>query len=152
MTEVVERIGEAPALLGVMPTRDQIEAFERELASHPGRVEDLRVVHHFAPGIYARELHIPAGVALTGKEHRTEHLNVLSAGEMTVWTEQGMVRVAAPFTVVSKPGAKRVGFAHTDCVWTTFHVTNETDLEKIEAEVIAPSSNVIPPFKKEVIE
>ena len=133
-----------------VPTKAQIEELERHLAVHPGRVPDLPVVHHFAPGIYARELHIPAGVMLTGKEHLTEHLNVLSQGEMSVWTEQGMVRVSAPFTCVSKPGAKRVGLAHTDCVWTTFHVTDKTDLADIEAEVIAPSHNILPAMPAQI--
>lgn len=154
MNDIIERhhdLGGAVAVPNV-PTRAQIEQLERDLAAHPGRVADLHVVHHFAPGIYAREMHIPAGVILTGKEHKTEHLNVLSKGEITVWTEQGMQRVCAPFTTVSKPGAKRVGFAHTDCVWTTFHVTDETDLAKIEAEVIAPSDNLLPPMAGAFIE
>ena len=39
----------------------------------------------------------------------------------------------------SLPGTKRAVYAHPDVVWTTIHLTNETDLDKIEAEVIAPT-------------
>jgi hypothetical protein len=142
MTDVMTTIS-APVVVPNVPTRAQIEEAERALAAHPGRLDDLPVVHHFAPGMYARELHIPAGVMLTGKIHKTRHMNVLSAGEITVWTEDGMQRLSAPFSFESQPGTKRIGYAHTDCVWTTYHFTFETDLDAIEAEVIEPSDNLL---------
>ena len=126
-----------------VPTREQIEALEREMAMLPTRVEELPVFHHFAPGVYAREMHIPAGMLVTGKVHKTTHLNIVSAGELTVWTEEGMKRIRAPYTFVSQPGTKRVGLAHEHTVWTTIHVTEQTDLAKIEEEVIEPSDNLV---------
>ncbi len=39
--------------------------------------------HHFADGIYARELFIPAGVCLVGALHKTNHLFTVSQGERT---------------------------------------------------------------------
>lgn len=122
------------AALPKVPTRAQIVALERHLLDMPAL--ELEPVHHFAKGIYARELRIPAGTVLTGKVHRTEHLNVLSSGDITVWTEDGMKRLQAPATMVSRPGTKRVGYAHTDTVWITIHGTNETDLDALEAELI----------------
>lgn len=100
---------------------------------------DLEVIHHFAPGVYAREMRIPAGVMLTGKIHRTEHLNIISAGRIEVYSNGETFEIKAPCTFISKPGTKRAGFVHEDTVWTTIHVTNETDLERIEAEVIVES-------------
>ena len=44
-----------------------------------------------------------------------------------------------PLTMVSPAGTKRAVYAKTDVVWTTIHLTNETDLEKIEEETIAKS-------------
>ena len=93
--------------------------------------------HFFAPGVYARELTIPAGTALTGQIHKYVTLNILSQGEMSVLTHEGVKRVSAPFTIVSPPGTKRAAIAHTKCVWTTIHGTDETDLEKIEEHFIA---------------
>lgn len=151
MNEVIERLENSDIVLPHVPTRAQIERAERALAAMPTRIHELPVVHHFAPGVYARELHIPAGVALTGATHKTEHLNVVSAGDITVWTEQGMKRIQAPYTFVSKPGTKRIGYAHADTVWTTFHVTDETDLAKIEAEVIEPSDNLVEHHAHEVL-
>lgn len=108
-------------------------------------------VHRFAAGIYAREITIPAGAIVTGKVHRTRHLNILSAGEITVWTEgEGPRRLIAPFSFVAEPGSRRVGYAHADAVWTTIHATTETDLDKLEAELIEPHVNPYIPAPAEV--
>lgn len=99
----------------------------------------LKVVNYFSHGVYARELHIPAGTMLTGEIHKLENLNILSKGDISVLTERGMIRVQAPFTVVSPPGTKRIAYAHTDCIWTTIHGTFEKDLDIIEKYFIAKS-------------
>jgi hypothetical protein len=117
--------------------RDKVNALETEMRRRE-QIE-IPVKHYFSQGVYAREITIPAGTLLTGKIHKFEQLNILSAGEISVLTEDGIKRVEAPFTVVSPPGTKRIAFAHTDCVWTTIHGTQETDLEKIENHFIAES-------------
>ena len=122
--------------------RDSILALEdavRGLPDHKKYEEilDDNLVHYFAPGVYARELTIPAGFMLTGKIHKTEHLNIISQGEIVVVSPEGKSIIKAPHTMVSNPGIKRVGYAITDTVWTTIHVTDKTDLDEIEEEVIA---------------
>jgi hypothetical protein len=54
------------------PARAKVEALEDEIAKLPQ--VDCPVRHYFAPGLYAREMTIPAGVTLTGAVHKTEHL------------------------------------------------------------------------------
>lgn len=127
------------------PTLEQILALERQLQAHPEVQIDMHVEHFFAPGIYARELHIPAGVVLTGKVHRHEHFNVC-CGDILVWTEDGMKRLTGYHRLVSKPGTKRVGFALGPTVWTTFHhnPTDTQDLVAIEAEHIIPEALAAP--------
>lgn len=97
---------------------------------------EIPVKHYFSPGVYAREITIPAGALVTGKIHKYAQLNILSKGDISVLTERGIMRVQAPFTIVSPPGTKRIAFAHTECVWTTIHATDETDPEKIEAQMV----------------
>lgn len=116
-------------------TRERVN--ELEAAMRQMETVELPVVHHFSPGVYARELFIPKGTVLTGKIHKYAQLNIMSAGDLSVLTEDGIVRVQAPFTVVSPAGTKRVAFAHEDTVWTTVHGTDETDLDKIEDLLIA---------------
>lgn len=118
------------------PTREQIERLEAQMRI----MEQLPIVpvHHFADGLYAREILIRAGTLLTGKVHSTEHLNIVSQGSIAVWTEDGMRIVTAPCTLISRPGTKRVGFALEDTVWTTIHANpqNLTDLTALELALI----------------
>ena len=127
---------QALQLQASIPTREQIERLEAQMRM----MEQLPIepVHHFADGLYAREITILAGTILTGKVHSTEHLNIVSQGRIAVWTEDGMKIVAAPCTLVSRPGTKRVGFALEDTVWTTVHANpqNHTDLAALEAVLI----------------
>lgn len=99
---------------------------------------DMPLQHVFAPGAYARTIFIPAGSVIVGKIHKHQHLNILSMGHVTVYTEGGGEEdLRGPLTMVSPPGTKRAVFAHADTVWTTIHLTDETDLAKIEDHVIA---------------
>lgn len=124
-------------IVGTKLSRDQVFMMENLMRQAP-QVE-LEVKHHFSMGVYARELHIPAGVILTGEIHKFPNLNFLLKGEMEVLTEKGLERVEAPFTVVSPAGTKRIARALTDCVWTTVHGTHDTDLNIIEKTFIAKS-------------
>lgn len=135
MSEVVE--------IGSLSMREKVRLAEREMVERGAPVE-IPVRHYFANagtrrGVYAREVTIPKGALVTGKIHKTEQINILSKGEMSVLTDEGIKRVQAPFTIVSPAGTKRIALAHTECVWTTIHATEETDLEKIEGEFIAQS-------------
>jgi quercetin dioxygenase-like cupin family protein len=105
----------------------------------PGNTDELcPVTHHHAPGLYAREIFIPAGVLIVGKIHKHSHVNTISKGRVIVATEFGTQELVAPVTFVSVPGTKRAVVAQEDTIWTTYHPTEETDLAKIEEEVIAP--------------
>lgn len=115
--------------------RDKVFAMEEFMRQKPQ--VDLKVVNHFSKDVYARELHIPAGVVLTGEIHKYQNLNILSQGEILVLTENGVEKVSAPFTIVSPAGTKRIALALTDCIWTTIHGTDETDVDKIKAHFIA---------------
>jgi hypothetical protein len=111
--------------------RDKVWLIEAEMLKRE-QVE-IPVRHYFSPGVYAREITIPADTLLTGRIHKYQQLNILSGGEISVLTDEGMKRVGAPFTVVSPPGTKRIAYAHTECTWTTILATEETDPDKIEA-------------------
>jgi len=127
-------------------TRDKIFAAEAFMREQP-QVE-IPVKHYFSQGVYAREITIPAGVILTGDIHKFTQLNILSKGRMQVYTEEGIREVEAPFTVVSPPGTKRIAHTLTECVWTTIHGTDETDVSEIEKVFIAKSENEWLEFSK----
>ena len=101
---------------------------------------ETETIHHFSDGIYARELRIPAGVCIVGALHKTRHFMMVSKGRCSIATHEGSTVVEAPYMVETQPGIKRVVYAETDTVMTTFHVTNETDIEKIAEQILVQES------------
>lgn len=78
--------------------------------------------HFFYPGTYCREMWVPADAIVTSKIHNTEHQFTLSAGQMTVMTEDGgEITLEAPFIGTTKVGTRRVAKFHSESVWTTVH-------------------------------
>lgn len=125
----------------LVETRDKIlDELETAMAKMPQ--VDLEVKHIFTDGLYVREIYIPAGTIVTSAIHKTEHPFVISQGEIMVTSDnEGSVVYKAPYTGVTKPNTRRALRALSDVVWTTFHVTNETDIDKIGEEILAPKDN-----------
>lgn len=124
-------------------------AFRRSVMALQGELAqmeqlDCPLKHHFAPGAYAREILLPKGSLVIGKIHKHAHINVVSKGRVSVMTEFGRMDIEAPATFVSQVGTKRAVYAHEDTVWTTVHVTGETDLKKLEDEIIAKTYDDVP--------
>lgn len=141
-----------PTFLAKKPSLDEVEAF---LIAKGGRVqhfgevlENLPVKHHFTPGLYCREIFMPAGAVLTSKIHNTEHPFVVSLGRCSVYNDATgeAVEIEAPYFGITLPGTRRLLFIHEDTIWTTFHPTHLTDIEEIESAIIRPHLNpLLPP-------
>ena len=97
---------------------------------------ELETIHHFAPGVYARELRVPAGSVITGAVHRTEHLNICAVGHLTVVNGDDKRDIRGPYIFTSPPGTKRAAVVHEDTVWITIHATNETNIDKLESVLV----------------
>lgn len=130
--------------------RDSILGLQNELLGMDQ--VDCPVTHHFAPSVYAREIFMPAGAVVVGKIHKHAHLNIISKGRVIVSTEFGKKQLVAPCTFVSEAGTKRAVYIVEDCIWTTIHPTEETDLEKIEEHVIAKDYDALLDFQREKLE
>lgn len=130
--------------LAIIEKRRNLLNWERELLTLPQLEIEIR--HHFAPGVYAREALIPAGSLVTGKIHKSAHLNIIAYGRILIYNAEDntSVEIIGPYTFTSQAGTKRVGIALEDTSWMTVHVTNETDIDKIEAEVIAKTFEDVP--------
>lgn len=117
------------------PSLSSILALEALVGSVPQVETPVR--HHFAEGLYVREMLIPAGTVIVGKVHRQSHLNIMTRGRMIVWTQEGrreLVVSTEPFVIESKAGTKKVGYALEDTVWLNIHLNpaNERDMERLE--------------------
>jgi hypothetical protein len=116
---------------GIKDLESQLRALDDSVKISPP------VEHFFADGMYGRKMTIDKDVVIIGKIHKHSHLNVISEGVIDVITEFGTARYVAPITFVSNAMTKRMVRAVERTVWTTCHATNETDLDKIEDELIA---------------
>lgn len=111
--------------------RSKVEALESAMLSLPQVVCQIR--HYFAPGLYAREINIPAGAVVTGAIHKTENLIVVSVGRLEIVAEDGTRIVSAGDTLTCNAGMKNAVHALEDSRWTNFmaNPTNETDIDKL---------------------
>ena len=83
-------------------------------------------------GMFAKTGLIKAGTELIGKIHLKEHINIMSFGDITVVTEEGMRRLTGFNIMACKAGSRRYGRVHEDTLWTTIIQTDETDIAKVE--------------------
>jgi mannose-6-phosphate isomerase-like protein (cupin superfamily) len=118
----------------LVTTLASIERLQAAAAKLPQA--ELKTEHAFADGMYCRMLYRPADTLIIGKVHRREHFYMVMSGEVTIVGDGYKERVKAPRVFVSKPGTKRAVYAHEDSLCLTVHRTDETDLDKIEAELI----------------
>jgi len=118
--------------------QSKIEQVESHLLDLP-QVE-CPVVHHFGPGIYIREVTLPAGTLAIGHAQRFEHLNIMLAGAVAMIGDDGQTKVLrAPMIFVGKPGRK-LGYVLETCIWQNVYATEERDIDKLESMFLDKSS------------
>jgi hypothetical protein len=127
----------------VFPTNDRLDELCRAVATLPPAEQELH--HTFTPGLYTRMASAAAGAIIVSKIHKTEHPFVLLAGKCRVRDDAGdWHQLTAPHFGVTQPGTQRVLLVEEAITWLTFHATEETDLDKIEALVIQPHDPGLP--------
>jgi len=115
---------------------NRVDALQVAMEDQPQALSDENVFHHFADGLYCRELAVKAGIALVGKQHKYEHIFCLTMGAMLVSDNGESKAIAAPYTFVSKAGARRVMLALADSVLMTVHRTDLETVEDVESELV----------------
>lgn len=115
---------------------DALDFIEAKMVSDMPAVE-FYVDHMFTPGLYAREIFMPAGSLLTSKVHKTEHQFRVLMGNVAVLDQSGeWVFLEEGYKGITKPGTRRLLYCFTDVVWETFHPTDKTTVEEVEDEII----------------
>lgn len=118
-----------------------IDLAEKELLKHTQ--VSCPVVHRFGPGVYIREVLIPAGALAIGHHQNFEHTNIFLKGCVTILNDDGSTsKLRAPMIFVGKPGRK-IGYVHEDIVWLNVYATDETDVEKLETQILTKSDGWI---------
>lgn len=100
--------------------------------------ESLQPTHHYAEGLYGRELHMKAGMIITSKIHKVTHFTFVMKGRAQVIDPiNGGQLIEAPCFMKTTPGTKRILKILEDSVWITVHSTESYDEVQIEEDVIA---------------
>jgi quercetin dioxygenase-like cupin family protein len=135
-----------------LPTREQITRLQSAML--PIQTEQPTPAHHFAPGMYLRELTVPAGMLIVGKIHKHAHFLMVLKGRARVVSEFGDETLEAGYFGVSQPGVKRVVYALEDTLFLTVHANKDDaqDLIAIEAEHIEPEDLSLTHAQSEVLQ
>lgn len=104
----------------------------------PDEYNEGNITHHFATGVYGRELHIKKGSLIVSKIHKAKTFNIIAKGTIAViCPNHGYNVYEAPTCFVSNPLSKRVVVAIEDTLWITAHGTYKTNLDEVEEEIIS---------------
>lgn len=112
-----------------------IDDLESWMMSQPDCVwEAPQLIHRFSPGVYIREIFMPAGMLIVGAQHKTEHFNVVLTGKARVFMDGRVHDIAAPATIKSGVDVRKVLLILEDMTWQTIHANpdDETDIDVLE--------------------
>ena len=123
-------------------SREQIKKLESAMRSMP-QAEGIVTTHHFSPGMYLRKVYRPAGTVIVGKVHKAPHFFLCAAGQILVSGPSGVKTLNPGDVIESTPGTKRATYALTDAIGITVHLTDKTDIEEIERELIEPDDEAL---------
>jgi hypothetical protein len=126
--------------------RALLDSLQRAMSTLP-QATGFITRHHFADGMYARELTRKAGTLIVGKVHKREHFYIVLCGTVEIY---GLGRFTGPAILISAPGTKRAVYAHTDAICATVHRTPYKDLDEVEADLIEPDATALFDARNEV--
>jgi len=133
-------------------TNESIDKLEAAMVVN-GNLIDCPLMHRFTPGLYTREIFMPAGSMVTSRIHKTEHQFILLEGVVSVFSDNdGEQLLKAPYVGITLPNTRRVLYVHENARWITAHPVdimpeNESPeaykiaVDKVEAEIIQPYVN-----------
>lgn len=119
-----------------MSDRIKVEEVEARLLRMPQA--ECPVVHHFGPGIYVREVTMPAGADVVGHRQKLKQMNIMLTGKIAMVSEDGVKELTAPMIFTGGPGQK-MGHVIEDCTWLNVYATDETDIDKLETKLLDKS-------------
>lgn len=134
--------------LDVISTGDRIDLLEGAMSSL--QPVNCPLKHRFTPGLYTREIFMPAGSLITSLIHKTTHQFMILKGKVSVFSENdGEQLLEAGYVGITTPGTRRVLYIHEDCVWITCHalpfISGDENLfsEEDKLKVVAGIEDII---------
>jgi hypothetical protein len=127
--------------------QNKIKQFETAITKHceennnqelnekvKGDVEGV-ISHNFADGQYIRTAVAPKNTLVSTKIHAKNHPFFLMKGDISIFGEDGVKRIQAPFHGITEAGTKRVLYVHEECTFITVHRTDCLTIDEVIAEI-----------------
>ena len=127
--------------------QNKIKEFEAAITKHceENNNQDLNsqitgqtegaVTHNFADGQYIRQIVMPKGLLVTTKIHAKNHPFFIMKGEASIYSNEGVERIKAPFHGITEAGTKRVLYIHEECTFITVHRTDCLSIDDVVNEI-----------------
>ena len=93
------------------------------------------ITHNFADGQYIRTAVAPKDTLVSTKIHAKNHPFFLMKGDISIFSEEGVKRIQAPFHAITEAGTKRILYVHEECIFITVHKTDCLTIEEVVAEI-----------------
>lgn len=93
--------------------------------------------HHFSDGVYAKEMHLPAGGYAKSHKHAYTHLSILAEGNVIVTVDGEDCIYDAPVCIEIQAGKEHEIHAVTNSTWFCIHATDVCDPNKVDEVLIA---------------
>jgi hypothetical protein len=141
-SKVIRKVDAAPPV----PTHAQVVDAITEYIDQNCEQLEIPVTHRFSPGVYCREITMPAGASCVGHRHKTRHQNIALTGMAVVTIDGVTTEIVAPFVFESAPGAQKMFQVIEDLRWLTIHAnpTDTQDIVEIERMIfdLPPEMNI----------
>lgn len=120
--------------------REWIESCEAAIVASHDDVMDrhtcisngFKIEEAMTPGIYTRELTVPAGQLVFTKVHLETHPFMVTKGKIAVYDGKTIQTIEAPYKGITPTGTKRVAYTLEETTWITFHPAPSDDLEEMD--------------------
>ena len=122
--------------------KDDFKKLEMAIYEKSEKIEDIPVNHTFIDGVYTRHGELIKGQLYIGHEHKLECINILAQGKLLLknnMEDEGVI-ITAPHTFVTQPGNRKLGYALENGYMYNIFRTDETDIDKLNNEVLAVKS------------
>lgn len=99
---------------------EKVETLKQQMLAHPAHYTRGELRHFQVPGVYVRELFMPAGHVVIGKVHLQPHL-LMVLGHLEVYSPEGVARLEGYHWLEIKAGTQRTLYALSDTWLVTCH-------------------------------
>jgi len=127
--------------------RNKIKEFEIAIEKHckennheelnkkvKGDIEGV-ITHNFADGQYIRTAVAPKNTLVSTKIHTKNHPFFLMKGEVSIFGEDGVKRIQAPYHGITEAGTKRILYVHEEITFITVHRTDCLTVDEVVPDI-----------------